>query len=394
MQSPVKLAVFATHPVQYQVPWFQELSRHPGCELKVYYGMVPDAQQQGHGFGVSFEWDIPLFEGYEWQVLANRRSRPGLDGFFRSSVRNVAAVLRRDRPDVVLLTGWQQLPLLQALGAAMRLRIPRIVRGESNAMKPRSWRVKLVHKMLLACFDGYLAIGKSSRRFYLDYGIVSARIFPCNYFVDNDRFATAAAGLAEQRQGLRDKLGVPRDAVSFLYSGKLNQKKRITDLLAAVKGAISDNSEIHLLVVGDGELKDDARHFVKQHHLPVVFSGFLNQTEIVAAYVACDCLVLPSDYGETWGLVVNEAMACGRPAIVSDRVGCGPDLVEDGVTGYCFPCGDVEALCGRLLAMAADGEAMRRMGESAQARVLQHYSVEKAVEGTLAAVDAVIRRQS
>jgi glycosyltransferase involved in cell wall biosynthesis len=394
MQPAVKLAVFATHPVQYQVPWFQALARHPRCKLKVYYGMVPDARQQGHGFGVSFQWDIPLFEGYDWEVLANRRASPGLDGFFRSSAKGLAVVLRRDRPDVVLLTGWQQLPLLQALAAAMRLRIPRIVRGESNAMKPRAWRVKLVHRVLLACFDGFLAIGKSSRRFYQEYGIDSARIFPCNYFVDNDRFATAAAGLAQQRQGLRDKLGIPRDAVSFLYSGKLNHKKRITDLLAAVKAAISSNGNLHLLVVGDGELMEDARHFAKQHHLPVVFSGFLNQTEIVAAYVACDCLVLPSDYGETWGLVVNEAMACARPAIVSDRVGCSPDLVEEGVTGYHFPCGDVEALSCRLLAVAADAEATRLMGERAQARVLRHYSVEKAVEGTLAAVDAVLRRRS
>ena len=83
MQSAVKLAVFATHPVQYTVPWFQALARQRGCELKVYYGMVPDAQQQGHGFGVNFEWDSPLFEGYQWEVLANRRASPGLDGFFR-----------------------------------------------------------------------------------------------------------------------------------------------------------------------------------------------------------------------------------------------------------------------------------------------------------------------
>jgi glycosyltransferase involved in cell wall biosynthesis len=123
----------------------------------------------------------------------------------------------------------------------------------------------------------------------------------------------------------------------------------------------------------------------------VTFTGFLNQSEIARAYVAADLLVLPSDAGETWGLVVNEAMACGRPAIVSDLVGCGPDLVVEGETGWRFPCGNVEALAAALARAAADAPRLVAMGAAAQRRVLSAYSVERAVAGTLAACEHVLR---
>src|SRR5207248_1690512 len=124
---------------------------------------------------------------------------------------------------------------------------------------------------------------------------------------------------------------------------------------------IATGAQAHVLVVGDGELMTEARALAARERLPLTFAGFLNQTEIVGAYVAADCLVLPSDTGETWGLVVNEAMACGIPAIVSDQVGCGPDLVSDSVTGAMFPMGDIDALARCLIDFSADPQRLRRM---------------------------------
>ena len=131
---------------------------------------------------------------------------------------------------------------------------------------------------------------------------------------------------------------------------------------------------------------DEAVTFAEQHSLPVTFAGFLNQTEIPAAYVASDCLVLASDYGETWGLVVNEAMACGRAAIVSDRAGCAADLVVEGKTGLTFPFGDVEALADRFVQAATNPTGLEEMGARARDRVSEHYSIRNAVQGTLSAV--------
>jgi glycosyltransferase involved in cell wall biosynthesis len=389
----MKVAIVATHPIQYQVPWFQKLARHDGLELKVYYALLPGERQQGIGFGVPFAWDIPLLEGYDWEALPNERETPALSGFFSSSTPAVRSALAEARPDVVIITGWHALPLLQALWAAARLGIPRIIRGESNAMRKRPAAVKLLHRAMLAQFDAALAIGKANRDFYLQYGVAPQSIFETSYFVDNRRFDDQYRALSGERQAVRAQWSVPEDHTCFLYAGKLEPKKRIMDLLCALEAARKTDHGLHLLVAGTGELMTEARAFVESRRLPVTFAGFLNQTEIARAYVAADCLALPSDFGETWGLVVNEAMVCRLPAIVSDRVGCGPDLVEEGITGTVFPFGNIDALAERMLAMASNKQRLASMGQQAYERV-KDYSVERAVNGTISAIDYVLNKRS
>jgi glycosyltransferase involved in cell wall biosynthesis len=187
---------------------------------------------------------------------------------------------------------------------------------------------------------------------------------------------------------LRDRWNIPPDAFCFLFAGKLQAKKHPLDLLEALRLALANPStpRLHLLMVGSGELEQACRAFVASCALPVSFAGFLNQGEITDAYVAADALVLPSDSGETWGLVVNEAMACGLPAIVSDQVGCAEDLIEVGQTGAIFPCRDVEALAQSLRSMAADPAGAARMGMTAQARLTRSHGVEQARDGLLLAL--------
>jgi len=381
----IRVAVFATHPIQYHAPLFRGLAQHDGISLKVYYALLPDRRQQGVGFGIPFSWDIPLLEGYAWEALVNTAGNPGLKGFFNSSTPYIKEALSKERPDVALITGWQSLPLLQALWSCKRLGIPMIIRGESNSMKHRPGWTRLAHKLLLSNYSAYLTIGKSNRDFYLGYGIPGERLFPCGYFVDNERFSRSREQLLPEREHIRKKWGIGKDAVCFVFSGKLEPKKCIMDLLKAFEKARKAAPDIHLLVAGTGELMGQARQFAAETELPVSFAGFLNQSEIISAYVAGDCLVLPSDFGETWGLVVNEAMVCGLPAIVSDRVGCGRDLVENGVTGFIVPFGNIEALADRIVETASDSDRRRQMGSNAEEKI-KHYSVEKAVEGTLDAI--------
>jgi glycosyltransferase involved in cell wall biosynthesis len=277
--------------------------------------------------------------------------------------------------------------LLQAWWACVRLGVPRIIRGESNALRSRATWKRLIHRGWMRGFNEFLAIGEANRAFYLAAGVPAARIHSCPYFVDNERFAAAADALAPERPAVRAAWGIPQEATAFLFCGKLIAKKRPLDLLGATERARAAGTALHLLVVGDGELMGQARAMAAASGVPVTFAGFLNQTEIVRAYVAADCLVLPSDAGETWGLVVNEAMACGLPAIVSDEVGCGPDLVRSD-TGRIYPMGDVDALARRLVELAGSGPALKAMGVAARRLVRAGYSLEGAVAGTLAAIDA------
>jgi len=391
-EEPSKLAIFASHPIQYQAPWFRELSALGELDLRVYFTQMPGAEQQGVGFDTPFVWDLPLLDGYRWEQLPSARSNPRLDRFFGNPLHWPARVIGDWSPDVAIVTGWQNVGLVQTFLACKRMGIPCVVRGESNSLKQRSWLVHAAHRSLLRRFDAFLAIGQANRDFYLTNGVEPERIFDCPYFVDNERFALDAASHAVKREELRHRWGVSAEEICFLFAGKLAPKKRVLDLIEACRLARESGSSIRLLVVGDGAQIDDAQQAVARHSLPVTFAGFLNQSEIAKAYVACDGLVLPSDYGETWGLVVNEAMACGRPAIVSDRVGCGLDLVEEGFTGFTFPFGDVEALASILVGAASDPQRLRKLGDQARQRVLKKYSVDKAVEGTLEAVSFATSR--
>lgn len=394
MSKTLQLAIVATHPIQYHLPWYQGLSKHPDVNLKVFYAFLPNEQQQGAGFGESFNWDLPLLEGYSWELLDNQAKVPSLENFWGCNVPKIGERLSSWGADVVLVTGWNAFALLQAIVASKRLRLPLLVRGESNAMRPRVWWKKLTHRLLVGRFDAVLAIGRASREFYCELGYPSGKIFDTPYFVDNMRFRDSLVDMSEEMiSQLRDRFSIPCNITCFIYSGKLNYKKRIMDLLRACTILSEKGIIYHLLVVGAGELKAQAEAYATKNELKVTFTGFLNQSEIPLAYHASDCLVLPSDFGETWGLVVNEAMACGKPAIVSDRVGCGPDLVEDGITGYRFSFGSYTELAHRMERMIEDLPRCRRMGEAARDRVMESYSAERSVEGTVRAAMFLFGKQ-
>ncbi|MEZ5582504.1 MAG: glycosyltransferase family 4 protein [Candidatus Competibacteraceae bacterium] len=367
------------------------MAHTPGIDLKVYFGMLPDADQQGVDFGVSFQWDVPLLDGYHWEVLVNNAKTPSLGTFAGISTPGIGRAIRAWRPTMAVVTGWQSRMLIQAFWACRRLRMPLLARGDSNALAPRSRWKKALHRLWLRQFNGFLAVGDANCRFYLQAGVHPRRIFYCPHFVDNERFCQLANVYSEEQLTLRRQWGIPPKSICFLYAGKLVPKKRIFDLLKALDIAKSQHPGLHLLIAGAGELETQARGICGHSQSSNKFCGIpLNQTEIAKAYAVADCLVLPSDYGETWGLVVNVAMACGLPAVISDRVGCGPDLVKEGITGKNFPFGDIDALAASLVMLASDPGHLQQMGKNARELIFRDYSVEKAVEGTLAAVKATL----
>lgn len=384
----IKLAIFATHPIQYQVPWFRKLSKEKGIDLTVYYKLLPDSNLQGKDFGINFQWDIPLLDGYDWKLLLSNCSSSKKRKYFYNKLE-IIRKLSKFNADVAIITGWHDIILWLVLLFCIWRRIPRIVRGESNIMYKRPYYIECLHRMLVSKFNAFLAIGKANRAFYLNYGVKRQFIFSSPYCIDNQRFLSQYENVIGRRNQIRSELNVPLETICFLYVGKLSKKKRIVDLLKALRLLCKSISGAYLLVVGTGELMRQARQLVTEYNLPVTFAGFLNQSEIINAYVASDCLVLPSDYGETWGLVVNEAMVCGLPAIVSDRVGCSLDLVRDNETGLIFPFGNIDALAQKMVFMACKKKC-HDMGTYAQQNVLKHYSVEKAVQGALAAIRKAI----
>jgi len=389
--SPLRLVVVTTHPIQYQVPWIRGLSAWSGFDVHTLFGMLPDAEQQGTGFGVAFRWDQPLLEGYAWSALTNRARRPSLARRSGIDTPDVGEHLARLAPDAVLVCGWQSRALVQAARAAWRLRVATLVRGESNALRPRAWWKRLLHRRYLGRFDGALAIGRSNAEFLRQAGVPAARLFFSRYGVDDRHLAPVLARRDDLRREARARWGIASAAVVALFVGKLQAKKRPLDLVQALGRLAQGPRPVHLLMVGAGELETQARAEAQRQGLSATFAGFLNQSELAGAYAAADLLVLPSDHGETWGLVVNEAQICALPVVVSDQVGCGPDLVEEGVTGFTYPCGDVAALAERIERLAADVPARARMGAAGRARVAD-FSIAKAVEGAAEGIATVVTR--
>lgn len=390
MSATLRVAMVTTHPIQYQVPWFRSLAQQPSMDLTVLYAHLPSAEEQGTGFGVSFAWDLPLLGGYHHVVLRNVARPPSLSTFGGCDTPEIGEKLRAGAFDAVIVNGWHTKSGLQVLWACRRQRLPCIVRGDSNALRSRPLYVRVLQRLLLAQYDAFLTVGQSNADFYRRSGVPERKLFFGPHCVDNARFGAQATALAPERNALRTAWGIGADARALLFCGKLVPKKRPLDVLDALSRTLQvGGPHAHLLIAGDGELRSACDERARTLGLPVTFAGFLNQTELARAYVAADALVLPSDFGETWGLVVNEAMACGRPAFVSDRVGCHPDLVLPGATGALFAFGDVLALA-RLWAQTTAAQ-LTEMGSKAQAHVAR-YSVETLVAGTLQALGYVVDR--
>lgn len=376
-----KLCVITTHPIQYMSPWFRALAQDTTLELEVIFFRELNATQQGVGFGQAFQWDVPLRQGYVSRVLgvmAGFKALPNL-------LLRLRRVLREIRPDAVLVTGWNE-PGLMAVYPLMRLLgVPVILRGESNALRVRSSLTRLLHRLLLNFVSAIVVIGKANRQFYLNNGVPAGRLFDGVYFVESERMVAMAMTHTMDRNGLRADNKFDDEDFVFTFVGKHVPFKRPMLLVEAAALARQRGLPVKLLFAGSGELTDALKQRAVELGVPVHFTGFLNQTEMWKAYVPADAFVLPSTNGETWGLVTNEAMLFGLPVIVSDQVGCGPDLVIDGETGYVFS-GEAEGLASAMEKLIKNRDHAPAMGAAGRKLVQEKYSMHVATEGLKAAL--------
>lgn len=382
-----KVAFVTSHPIQYQVPVFRLLAADPELDFHVLFAQIPDETAQGAEFGVKFRWDLPLLEGYPYKVLKNVAREPSLMKFSGCDTPEIGNVLRQEKFDAVVVNGWVVKTCIQALWNCRRQGIPCIVRGEANLLRPRAAWKQWLQGLLVRRYSAYLYIGDENRRFYKYYGVADSRLFPARYCIENERFAALAE--AADPVSCRSRWNIPATSTCYLFCGKFIDKKHPLELLRAFDQACKVRGDLHLLMVGDGALRAACEAYVREHGLPVTFTGFLNQKEIAAAYVASDCLVVPSDHGETWGLVVNEVMACGRPAIVSDQVGCRVDLIKESITGDWFRFGDWDRLADLLSQYSGNRERLATMGQDAR-RLIQKYGPDQAAAGVKSAVFSVL----
>jgi glycosyltransferase involved in cell wall biosynthesis len=365
-------------------PWFRALAREPELNLEVLFLRELDPVRQGEGFGQAFIWDVPLREGYASRLLnvaSGWRALPRLALELRRAVRDFT-------PDAVLVTGWNEPALLAACPLLRLLRVPVLLRGESNDLRPRGWAKRMLHRMLLRGVTAAVVIGKANRRFYLDAGMAPQCLFTGAYFVESERMLAMAEAHAVERNRLRGAHGFETGDFVFCFVGKHVPFKRPGLLIEAAARVRARGWPVKLLFAGSGALTEALRRRAAELAVPTAFTGFLNQSELWRAYVPADAFVLPSTHGETWGLVTNEAMLFGLPVILSDQVGSGPDLVVEGETGYVFS-GEAEGLADAMERLVRDPERAAAMGAAGCKRVLEQYSMPVATAGLKAALGCV-----
>lgn len=390
-QKITRIAVLNSHPIQYFVPLYAYLNAAPDLDMTALY--LSDISLRGGrdvGFNQDVKWDLDLLAGYRSVFLgdAARTREPG--GFWSLVAPQVWNELRSGRYDVVWLHGHNYAASLIALLAAKTLGLPVMMRGETHLGLPcygikSTLRPPLMGALYRSC-DRLLAIGSANVAFYRAMGVPDSKIFLVPYSVDNDRFVQSAKLTSDQKAVIRKRYNVPIERPSVLYAAKFTRRKRPGDLLDAARRLRKETDRPFTLVMaGSGELEQELRTFCAEHTLDnVVFTGFINQSELPALYAASDVFVLPSEH-EPWGLAVNEAMCASLPVVVSREVGCVPDLVQDGVNGCTPAAGDIEGLACALRRLLEDEVLRRRLGQASLARILR-WDYDQCLEGIRSAL--------
>jgi glycosyltransferase involved in cell wall biosynthesis len=388
----VRLTIITTHPIQYQTPWFRALAEHPEIDLEVLYCHRATPQEQASaGFDVEFDWDVSLLDGYKHRFLQNIARKPSLNGFAGLDTPEIASIVKQEHFDAVIVNGWNYKSAWQAMRACWRTKTPVMVRSDSHLHTERSLTKRAAKLPLYRWFipkvDACCAVGTWSRDYFLHYGARPDRVFIVPHVVDVDFFRQEAERLRSQRTELRREWQLDDEATVFLFAGKFIEKKRPLDFINAIATANKNGKKIMGLMVGDGPLRQACEDEVRSTNAPIRFAGFLNQSKMPMAYAAADALVLPSE-GETWGMVVNEAMASGKSCFVSDAVGCAPDMIICDETGEVFPVGDIAALASLLATCSERQTRLKGMGAKAE-QAASRQSIRAAVEGVMDAINAV-----
>ncbi|MDR3416928.1 MAG: glycosyltransferase [Nevskia sp.] len=384
--NKTRLAIVSTHPIQYYAPVFRALAESAEVQPKVFYTWSQAAQgtQFDPGFGTSVSWDIPLLQGYEYEFVPNVSRKPGTERFMGIRNPGLANAIASWNPQALLVYGWNLHSHLQIM-RRMKGHVPVYFRGDSTLLDHRPPLRRLARRAVLHWvyrhIDTAIAVGSNNADYFAWCGVPRQRIAVAPHSVDTRRFADYQQGYDERAAAWRRELGIGERDLAVVYAGKLSPTKDLALLVEAFKQL---RVPAHLVLFGNGELEAELKARA-QGRGNIHFMPFQNQAAMPAVYRVGDLFILPSR-GETWGLGLNEAMACGRAIIASSKVGAARDLVREGVNGWTFESGSIGALVQTLeTALGCGREVLHSMGAEA-ARIAGRWST----EASAAAIAAIV----
>jgi glycosyltransferase involved in cell wall biosynthesis len=368
-----KLAVVVTHPIQYYAPVFKLLAKQ--VDLMVFYTWG-EASLTKHdpGFGKTIKWDIDLLDGYKYTWVNNTATDTGSHHFKGIVNPDLIKQLELWGPDTLLIYGWAYKSHLAIL-RHFKNKIPVLFRGDSTLLDNKPGIKNLFKYVYLRWVYRHINYafytGLNNKAYFKKYGLKDRQLIFAPHAVDNNRFA-----IKEDDKVLKLKKGLNLNEsdILILFAGKLEEKK---DPFLLLKSFINLNQpNVHLLFVGNGVLEPSLKQLAQQHR-NIHFMDFQNQGNMPVIYQACDIFCLPSiGPGETWGLAVNEAMACGKTVLVSDKVGCATDIVKPGINGYIHKASSLTDLSQKLkMLINKQKKGLAEMGENSRS-IIKHWNFE------------------
>lgn len=339
-----KLAIITTHPIQYNAPLFRLIAERKKIKIKVFYTWENSKEKVfDKKFGKEIKWDIPLLEGYEHTFVKNISQDQGSHHFKGIDNPTLNSEIENWQADAVLIYGWNFKSHLSAM-RYFKGKIPVYFRGDStlvDVLPPiRKFLRWIVLSFVYRSIDYAFYVGTNNKKYFLKYGLKENQLIFAPHAIDNSRFENKIH--IEKGKKIREDLGFAKNDTVILFAGKFETIKNPMLLIEATKKL----PDFKFLFVGNGQHEAEMK---KQAGINVKFMPFQNQTMMPAIYNACDIYCLPSQgRGETWGLAINEAMACSKAIVASTKVGSAVDLVKDGENGFIFKSGDLEDLIKKI----------------------------------------------
>jgi glycosyltransferase involved in cell wall biosynthesis len=379
MSKMNKLAIITTHPIQYYAPVFKLLNQRGQINIKIFFTWGKNAvNKYDPGFDKKIEWDIPLLDGYPHEWAQNTSPDPGTHHFKGIINPGVIKQVTDWQPDAILIYGWgfdSHLKLIRYF----KKKIPVFFRGDSTLLDEKK-DIKSVFKSIFLKWvykhtDYAFYVGTNNKAYFKKYGLKEDQLIFAPHAIDNSRFDVAREYEARQ---LRQGLQVKDNELLFMFAGKLEEKKAPLQLLTAF--LTLNKRGVHLLFVGNGPLEKHLK-FNAKDNANVHFLDFQNQSRMPVVYQACDVFCLPSQGPfESWGLAINEAMACGKAILASDKVGAAADLVKPNHNGIIFKGGDLADLVINLNLLISNGkDGLAAMGANSK-ELIKAWGLEAQVQ--------------
>jgi len=395
-QARRKVLVLASHVVPYGSAGFRLLAQDPRLDIQVAYCSMQGAER---GLDPEFEreiqWDEPLLEGFSWVHVPNKSLRPGLGRFFGLWNPGLWSLIRTGGFDaIVIYTGYMYASFWLSVLAARSKRVAVIISSDSTTTQSRDgsgWKRQIKPFILghvYQAIDVLMAGSPAVEELALKLGMPKERIVVIPSGMNKEEWIARTARF--DRSLVRDGWGIPADAPVVFYCGKLQPWKRPLDLVRAFAKAAVPGA--YLVFAGDGpkrgELELETRALRVEERVRIL--GFVNLSQLPGLYKASDLFVLPSEY-DPCPLVVPEAMLSGLPVILSAAVRGRLGMIDQGKSGFTYPCSDSERLAEILKKVLSNPGLLERLKEGVR-RQMEFWRSSDLLDSSVLAIDRAIHR--